>query len=411
MASVRSFFLIFIGILFFQMSVEADEAIPLHRQSADTCKLCHKEIYNAWRGSKHARSTPLKNPLMAASYGQLGLDGRKEAQVTKDGRYPLCLNCHAPNAAVDRKTRLDTIPAYAEGVNCVACHRLKSYLGSQKDAGEKPGIEAYEASDHLQGPQGFPALGRADEGDKGNPHLGHAIVFHGRAIPSLPLEANARQLKTADACLGCHQGRANVQGVSLCATDEEFAADKPNLDCRLCHMPLRDGIADHGMGLHQGQEGAFLSRLLLLELGLEPGDSMLKARVRLTSRLPHRLPAGTPFKGLLLQIQAYDSQGQMLWESRADDPRLRFVLELLESKDQTAMTQAAAKTGKDSRLQPFETRTLDIEIPKEAVALVRAQLRPLSLLPESLRNSQVPVQEISPEAGIIWVEARVPIGS
>jgi hypothetical protein len=45
------------------------------------------------------------------------------------GKYPICLQCHAPTLPIDKTTKLDAMAAYSEGVNCVACHTLKSYKG------------------------------------------------------------------------------------------------------------------------------------------------------------------------------------------------------------------------------------------------------------------------------------------
>jgi hypothetical protein len=405
---IQALFFVF-AVLPVSMPVQAEEVTPLHHQSADTCKLCHKEIYKAWRTSKHAQSAPLRNALMMTFYNQLGMDGRKEDQTTKDGAYPACLNCHAPNAALDGKTKLDAMPAYAEGVNCVACHRLKGYLGAEDETGKpRQGIRAYEAGEHLQGPNGFSALEGVQEGDHGNPHLGQAIVFHGKAIPSLPLEANAGLLKTADACLGCHQGRTNPQGVSLCATGEEYAASKSLVECLACHMAPQEGIADHGMGMSKGmgQERARLKQSLLLGLGLESKGTSLLASLSLSNKVPHGIPTGTPFKSLALRLKAYDAQGGLIWESQVDDPRMLLSLELIDEAGHSAMPQSAAAVKHDSRLQPFESRKIEVEIPGAGVALVRAELYYQPLWSRLVKAMPGLPQELSVETLVAWAEAK-----
>ncbi|WP_167374161.1 multiheme c-type cytochrome [Bathymodiolus platifrons methanotrophic gill symbiont] len=39
---------------------------PLHHVSAKECKNCHEDIYSQWKGSMHANSTALKDPIHGA---------------------------------------------------------------------------------------------------------------------------------------------------------------------------------------------------------------------------------------------------------------------------------------------------------------------------------------------------------
>lgn len=407
MSQVR-LFLLFLVLMSSQWSARADESIPLHHQSADTCKLCHKEIFKIWRTSRHAQSAPLRNPLMKAFYTALGLDGRKEGQTTGEGSYPGCLNCHAPNAALDGKTKLDAMPAYSEGVNCVACHQLASYLGVEDKAGRsRLGIKAYKTSEQLQGPNGFSVLDSVAEDAKGNPHLGQAIVFHGKVIPSLPLKANARQLKTADACLGCHQGRSNAHGISLCATGMEVADSQSRVDCLACHMVPVEGIADHGMGMSRDLPHERLGRAMLLQLRLRPVTGGLLAKIVLTSKLPHGLPTGTPFKSLVLRLKAYDAQGALLWESPKDDPDMGLSLELVDDAGRPSLPQLATRVARDTRLRPFGAKAVDVEIPKAGVALIRAEVHFQPLWPKLLEIMPELPQELGTERLIAWTEVKL----
>ncbi|MCK7497903.1 MAG: cytochrome c family protein [Comamonadaceae bacterium] len=94
------------------------------------CKRCHLDIFRSWEKSMHANSSALKNPLHGAFYQATVGDPRQEGVLAKEnGKYPECLNCHAPSAALDKKTKLDAVSAYGEGVTCVACHSLKRFKG------------------------------------------------------------------------------------------------------------------------------------------------------------------------------------------------------------------------------------------------------------------------------------------
>ncbi len=126
-----------------------------HEVSSELCGACHKEIYAEWKTSMHAQSTALKDPIHGAFYRKVIGDPTEEG-VTKKGKYPVCLKCHAPNAALQKKTKLDSKPAFNEGVNCVYCHTITKFKGTTKKNGKlRLGQAAYENSTtHLQAPSG-----------------------------------------------------------------------------------------------------------------------------------------------------------------------------------------------------------------------------------------------------------------
>ena len=112
-------------------------------------------------------------------------DGRRPGRQGQSSNSLLCLACHAPNAARDKTTKLDAKPAYAEGVNCVACHTLASYKGINDEGGKlRLGIKAYELSDKIQAPtglnQGLQKLTKGDDpfggaGASGEPEAQSAL--------------------------------------------------------------------------------------------------------------------------------------------------------------------------------------------------------------------------------------------
>jgi hypothetical protein len=75
---------------------------PLHHITAETCKNCHQEIYEQWKGSMPGQSTALQDPIHAAFYQMTVSDPKAEGVLAKEtGKYPGCLNCHSPAAAYD----------------------------------------------------------------------------------------------------------------------------------------------------------------------------------------------------------------------------------------------------------------------------------------------------------------------
>jgi hypothetical protein len=301
----------------------------------------------------------------------------------------VCLQCHAPNAARDKTTKLDADPAYSEGVNCVACHTLAKYNGIQAPNGKlQLGLKAYDVSDKIQGPQGFnrgaTQLAAADdmfggaveEDQKPNPHLGAGVTVDGKEIPSLPMESNPLQLKTSDACMGCHDQRNNPHGVPLCQTGNEYTMSKSNVNCLSCHMPVSGGFADHSMG--GGHDHALLKRALVFNLTTESKGGKVQAKVLLKNQQPHSLPTGAPFRNIYVKVKAYDASGEVIWENAAGhpgetDPQAYLVYALADDGGKPAMPPTATQLGKDTRLKPHEERTLEYDIPVDGVYLVRAE--------------------------------------
>jgi hypothetical protein len=371
----------------------AEESGPIHQVPSEICKTCHHEIYRQWAGSMHAQSTALSDPIHGTFYQQVAGDPTAEGVLHKaSGKYPVCLNCHAPNAARDKTTKLDAMAAYSEGVNCVACHTLGSYKGIKSEDGKmRLGTEAYELTDSLQGPAGFPnaaqklaaagdvfggAVGDATD-KKPNPHLGEPVDFQGKSVPALPLQSNPRQLKSSDACMGCHDQRNNPHGVPLCQTGNEYMTGGSQVNCQGCHMGVSDGLSDHSMG--GGHNHAMLKRGVVFDLETAPAGDKVTAKVMVKNLQPHAMPTGAPFRNMYLKLMAYDANGEVVWQNAEghpakSDPQAYFYYALTDDTDMPAPPPAATKAGEDTRLKPHETRELVYEIPADGVVLMRAEL-------------------------------------
>ncbi|WP_295579608.1 cytochrome c family protein [uncultured Lamprocystis sp.] len=393
----------------------ADQQTPIHQVSAEVCKDCHQEIYRQWQGSMHAKSTALSDPIHGTFYRQEVGDPQAEGQVhQKTKTFPVCLSCHAPNAARDKTTKLDAMPAYSEGVNCVACHTIAGFKGVKGEDGKlRLGLAAYTLSDTLQGPAGFPrglqklsaggdlfggAVGDGTD-QKPNPHLGEPVEFRGQPVPALPLEANAVQFKTSDACMGCHDQRNNPQGVPLCQTGNEYLEGASKVVCQSCHMPVAGGISDHTMG--GGHNAGMLKRSVVFTLTTDAADGKVKTKVRLQNLQPHSMPTGAPFRNLYLKLAAYDAAGNLVWQNAEGhpskgDPKAYFSYNMVDDKGMPAPPPTATKAGDDTRLKPHEVRELSYQIPAKGVVLVRGELyynllwpalaEKFTNLPEELRS-------------------------
>ena len=85
------------------------------------------------------------------------------------------------------------------------------------------GVAALQSGDDLFGGAG------SDDEQKPNPHLGEPVEVDGQQIQALPMEGNPLQLKTSDACMGCHDKRNNPHGVALCQTGDEYHVSQSSI--------------------------------------------------------------------------------------------------------------------------------------------------------------------------------------
>lgn len=349
-------------------SVQADgERPPLHHVPSDVCGSCHMEIYKQWSGSMHSNSTALRDPIHGAFYQMLMGSPVEEDVKSKKGSYPFCLQCHAPNAARDGKTKLDAMPAYAEGVNCVACHTMKKAKGPK--ANSQLGAKAYEFSDMaLQGPNG----GYAGM----NPVVSPG---HDGSLASNPFqhEAQSELFRSSDLCLGCHETRNNGKGLPLCSTGPELVASGNTVTCQSCHMPMMNGFSNHTMS--GGHDPNMVRRGMTFVLNAAKTETGGEATVRIKNLLAHNLPTGAPFRNLVVKVTALNAQGQPVWtnfkqNAFKEDGKSVMMLYLAGDDGKPAPPPKATKIAKDTRLKPNESREIVYHIPVPGVAKVRAEL-------------------------------------
>ncbi len=353
---------------------------------AKACKQCHEEIFAQWEGSMHANSSALKDPIHGAFYKNVIGDPTKEDVKTKKGTYPVCLKCHAPVAAMEKKTKLDAKKAYADGISCTTCHSFKSFKGTDTADG-KPlyGIDAYEMDPNsLYGPSGISyTTERTPEDAKWPTPVHHPV----------PIEGNKADLfKSNDACMGCHEKRSNFHGTPLCRTGNEYRAAKNFVSCQACHMAIvsvpkiKDGnivpgefvsIPDHSMA--GGHDGKMITRGLAMTMQTERDGEVLRTTLTVRNRLPHAYPTGAPFRNFFIRLATYDKDGKQLWKNYEkhpikDDPQAAFWLTLGDKEGKPTVPPKATQILRDSRLAPNEVRTLKYEIPfTGATSIVRAE--------------------------------------
>ena len=370
--------------------------------TAEACQACHQDIYEQWKGSMHANSSALKDPIHGAMYRMVAGDPRKEGVKTKKGKTPVCLNCHAPAAALEGSTKLDKIPVYNDGVTCVTCHSMETYKGTTGPDGKLLlGVKAYTFSDMLHGPSGrslgpMAATTPGGEGEQGG--------FH-----PYSMKGGTAILRTSAACLGCHDQRNNSKGVPLCQTGSEFK-DAGAYNCQQCHMPLNNGFADHSMA--GGHVKSMVERAVVISLSNSTDGQMINSELVLQNTLPHKAPTGAPFRSLFVKISGIDAKGKVVWSNykthpMKEDPKSMMMLELLGRDGKLTSPPQAIEHGIDSRLKPHERRVINYQIPARDVVKVRAELFYDLLLPSLKKALQTVPTELKKSRLVGFAEVDV----
>lgn len=383
-------------LLFFSGSyttVTAKENEPLRHVSAEECKTCHEEIYSQWKSSMHANSTALKDPIHGAFYKAV-VGSPEQEGIKKNGKYPICLQCHSPAAAKDGKTNLTAMQVYNEGVNCVSCHTITRFKGTKKaNGGLRLGMQAYEFSDtSLQGP----GTNRSTQ-DWQHP------IFHNSANPNI--------LKTNAVCMGCHDQRKNSNKVALCQTGDEIATSGGSNNCLSCHMPIVNGKADHS--LLGGHSAKMVSKGLLMTMTTVSNNSKtLRVNIKLANQLPHNLPTGAPFRNIYVKLTGYDKEGMAIWKSSQshpakDDKKAMFMYSLGDAEGNPAPPSKATQVLGDTRLKPYETRELKYALPSGKITSVRAVAYYDLLLPAMKKKFSKPEHEDLVTSKIIAVTEKM----
>jgi len=356
MLNVKAYMLFFVLFLSCFSNAIAEEKLLRH-VSATECKTCHEDIYSQWKGSMHANSTALKDPIHGAFYNAV-VGSPEQEDLKKGGKYPVCLQCHAPTAAKDGKTDLTALPVYNEGVNCVTCHTITAFKGTKKpEGGLRLGIKAYEFSDtSLQGPGT----------NHSSPDWQHPI-FQNSANPAI--------IKTNAVCMGCHDKRKNSNKVALCQTGDEIAKSAGTTNCLSCHMPVVNGKVDHS--LLGGHSAKMVSKGLLMTMQSISKDKTIVVTLKLANQLPHNLPTGAPFRNIYVKLTGLNKQGDEIWQSTQshpikDDKKAMLMYSLGDNDGQPAPPPKATQVLGDSRLKPFETRELNYSLPAGNITKVRA---------------------------------------
>jgi hypothetical protein len=348
------------------------------------CANCHREIYREWKQSGHSRS------VSGGHFRNLyeGTDASNRPGVgwglltQYEAGAAVCLACHAPTVE-DPVASLETLDAtgMAEaGVHCDYCHKVAD--AGQDQIGLRLG--RYNLKLLRPGPDQQVFFGPLDDADRGD-------------------DAHSPLYRESRYCASCHEGV--VFGVHAYSTWSEWLespARAQGKQCQDCHVkptgqmtnmaPGRGGVERDPatLGNHRffaGSQEEMLRKCLHLEASWNGSRTLtLKLEAR---DVGHRVPTGFPDRQLLLVVEAFDAQGQLLQImtgphlSTLAGPKLAGksgrlyakVLRDLEDHSPAPFWRARPEFD-DNRLRPNQPEVLNWTVPAEAKRIqIRILLR------------------------------------
>lgn len=319
------------------------------------CGSCHREIYEEWAESIHAKSSYFQDEIHRAVVNAY-------QKFKKSKNKPVdyhCANCHTP-VVEDQKQLLQaqsTLSAnkHQEGVSCRSCH---SMIGIEHAANFDRPVYSPEAIVVSAKRRGFSP-----------PHK----------VKKYPFQNNSQ------VCLSCHAHKHNGKGTGICVMTgkEGEVSNAKQANCIACHMPE---VENSVVSKHQQVKTHISHRfpgsrnrdLLASAIKMDAHVKDGKLKVNLENIITHAFPSSQPMRQAGLIVQAY-SKGKLLWTNR----------DSLRPKDKTLLMVALAnKKGKwpvppwmahhrafDTRLMAGEKRTYQFDqIPLEKVDQIEVKL-------------------------------------
>ncbi len=308
------------------------QAIPVQKVpagipslKAEACGKCHREIYEEWKTSYHAKA--YVDPFFRAYW-------------RKDGEVWICLNCHTPLAnqqpeliteiprsRVEKAVKAPN-PDYdqalqQEGITCAGCHVRDGVI-----------------------------LGPFD--DSVAPH---------------PTKFDPR-FRTTEVCYRCHQvpkGPFQFYNVGPCGTFPEYEgtyfARERGLICQSCHMPEIERPTAEGGPIRRGRQHLWrgghdpeqIKSALAVQLAANPTQPRPGVPATFTLTLinagaGHKLPTGDPDRYFTVEFRVVDGAG-------------RVVKEQADSMGRWILWQPVILELYDNRLPPLASRDYQFKFP------------------------------------------------
>ena len=312
-------------VVIFGLRSDYAKAIPYEKTPegidslrAESCGTCHREIYEEWKTSIHARA--YEDPFFQAYW-------------KRDGNIWICLNCHTPlenqqptlikeipRGRVEKAIQVPNPhydPEYQkEAITCAACHVREGVIMGPFDDSVAP----------------------------------HPTKFD----PSF---------RTTQVCYRCHNvvsGPAQLYRVGPCGTyveyEGKFFMQERGMICQSCHMPEVERPVTNGGPIRQGRRHLWrgghdpdmVKRAVAVQVKAYPARPKAGEQVRFTLTLinagaGHKIPTGDPDRHFTVEFIVQDKQDKVL--DRRTDTMGRWIL-----------WQPAIVELYDNRLLPLASR-------------------------------------------------------
>ena len=312
-------------VVIFGLRSDYAKAIPYEKTPegidslrAESCGTCHREIYEEWKTSIHARA--YEDPFFQAYW-------------KRDRNIWICLNCHTP-LENQQPTLIKEIPRgrvekaiqvanphydpkyQKEAITCAACHVREGVIMGPFDDSVAP----------------------------------HPTKFD----PSF---------RTTQVCYRCHNvvsGPAQLYRVGPCGTyveyEGKFFMQERGMICQSCHMPEVERPVTNGGPIRQGRRHLWrgghdpdmVKRAVGVQVKAYPARPKAGEQVRFTLTLinagaGHKIPTGDPDRHFTVEFIVQDKQDKVL--DRRTDTMGRWIL-----------WQPAIVELYDNRLLPLASR-------------------------------------------------------
>ena len=324
-----------------QRAVELAKAIerPLNLDAPSQCAVCHATVAAEWSESMHSQAHQEYDSIYAAM--------RRFRLAKGHDIEGKCETCHSPRGAKG--------PVAKTGVSCAACHNIEAVHTSDLALGNK--LIEYDPGDTMRSARNVESSRSPVHGT-------------GAAHPAL---ADGTTL-----CLACHANHNNPAGVPVCTTGSELEASSTRGTCASCHMPEVEGPsgavsnrATHRSHKFLGPHRAYLQddpSQLAAAVTMTLSRSGSKATVELANQSGHGFPSGFPGRIVVLRLEGRNADGHIVWRNfksipTKESPQSVLHKIYLDADGTPTLPPMATKLGRDSRLKPDETRTIQFDVP------------------------------------------------
>lgn len=307
------------------VGVSASAYEPVQPGSFDDpqfCGACHQRIYKEY--SQSVMGTDLQNPIVYQFYTATNTKGEKDGmgyQGFFPGQAGDCAQCHVPKLVLKEHKegrQVDLGQAIRDkadfGISCTYCHTVQH-------------VKVVKEGD------------RYKTGPVNTVTLDESGAIHGprKGVKAAPFEIKVNPiLKSAEFCSQCHlnqeEGHAKTRnegkGVLAISTYEDwkklYDAGIVKQTCQECHMPLLPGKQEIAVGAPKrygarahtfvgAHDPATLQSSVTLDLNTRiVGDELVVNTVVENVGAGHSIPGSGPIRAVLLKIDAFDADGNLL---------------------------------------------------------------------------------------------------